>query len=592
MIVDQGSLPASQGVQYDVCIVGSGPAGITLARELGGRSLRVCLIESGSFELADPATRTLAELDNDGKFTQVNADQRNRRFGGNAGFWGVHLKRTTHGVRLIPFMASDFERREGIPHSGWPFGRELLEPYYARAQAALGAGPYRYELSHWSGPDTPALPFLGNRLQTAMFMFGDGDVITRDYRDELERSSTTTVYCSSNVVELETDEGGEWVRRVQVATVTGQRFWVEAKMVVLAAGGVENAHLLLVSDKVHKRGLGNQHDRVGRYFMDHPIAHGGYIFPKDRRLFERAALYDKRDFDEASVMGGLLLSDEVVRKQSLLNLTSWLFPRPMWAARTESMEALRRLGRGKSLAQGARAAWADLQSALQGGSAVVDGLLNKALRVPPPVWPNLASGNWHGLQAQKHRVFGVFEVLHLLEQAPDPENRLTLGSERDVLGRRKAYLHSRWREIDQRGVDTAQRILDEELRAAGLGHFEAERRDGEMMWSSNGASHHMGTTRMSQSPRDGVVDEHCKVHGVHNLFIAGSAVFPTGSSLNPTLTIVALATRIADRVRVLLEREQALDTASSALAASALSAAAELSSLEPPVRQRSEPVLG
>lgn len=586
MIVDSGSLPANQGVEFDVCIVGSGPAGITLARELGGGSLRVCVIESGSFDVADAATRSLSELASDGKFVQVNPDQRNRRFGGNAGFWGVNLKSTAHGVRLIPFQHSDFERREGIPYSGWPISREQLEPYYARAQTALGAGPYSYDLSHWASDKTPALPFRGRSLQTAMFMFGDGDVITRDYRAELERSQSVTVYCSSNVVELETDAAGEWVRRVQVATVSGRRFWVDAKMVVLAAGGVENAHLLLVSDKVHKRGIGNQHDLVGRFFMDHPIAHGGYIFPKDRGLFSRAGLYDKRDLDGKSAMGGLLLSNEVVRNEGLLNLTSWLFPRPMWSARRESMDALRRLGRGRSFKKGLDGALADLKSALHGGSAVVDGVINKLARVPPPVWPNLATGNWIGTQQRMERAFGVFEVLHLLEQAPDPENRLTLGKGLDVLGRRKAYLHSRWREIDQRGVDRGQAILDHELRTSGLGYFEPERVNGEMMWSSNGASHHMGTTRMSATPHQGVVDEQCKVHGVNNLFIAGSAVFPTGSSLNPTLTIVALAARIADRVRVLLDREVAIQSAIAGTSPGA--AAAETTA----PRRKAKPVVG
>jgi choline dehydrogenase-like flavoprotein len=560
MIVDSGALPENRGVEVDVCIVGSGPAGLTLARELGTQNLRVAVLESGTFEVATSATRSLAELESDGKFVQVNPDQRNRRFGGNAGFWGVNLKHTAHGVRLIPFLPSDFDRREGVPYSGWPFSRAYLDPYYARAQQLLGAGPYKYELAHWERPDAPALA-LGRSLQTAIFMFGNGDVLTNDYRDELARSPNTTVYCSSNAVELETDDTGEWVRRVHVATVEGQRFWVDSKVVLLAAGGVENAQLLLLSNKVHQRGIGNQHDLVGRFFMDHPIAQGGHIFVADRTVFERTALYDKRNFDGHSVMGGILLSDQIVREQGLLNLTSWVFPRPMWAAREDAMEALRRVARGKSFRQGLGAAWSDVKSALTGGSAVLDGAYNKLTRVPVPFWSNLANGGWHELQARKHRAYGVFEVLHLLEQAPDPENRIMLGEGIDVLGRRKAYLRSRWREIDQRGVDRGQQLLDEALRAAGIGYFEPERRDGEMIWSSHGASHHIGTTRMSQSPRDGVVDEQCKVHGVNNLFVAGSATFPTGSSLNPTLTIVALAARLADRVKFLLDR--GLEVASS-----------------------------
>jgi choline dehydrogenase-like flavoprotein len=249
-----------------------------------------------------------------------------------------------------------------------------------------------------------------------------------------------------------------------------------------------------------------------------------------------------------------------VREQGLPNLTSWLFPRPMWAARPDSMDALRRFARGKSFATGLSGAWSDFKSSLRGGRAVLDGAYNKLTRVPQPMWPNLADGGWAEKQSRMHRAFGVFEVLHLLEQAPDPENRVMLGEGLDVLGRRKAYLKSHWREIDQRGVDHGQQLLDQGLRAAGIGYFDADRRDGEMIWSSHGASHHIGTTRMSQSPRNGVVDDQCKVHGVKNLFVAGSATFPTGSSLNPTLTIVALAARLADRVRVLLDGELAVSS--------------------------------
>jgi choline dehydrogenase-like flavoprotein len=556
MIVESSALPAGQTLQFDVCIVGSGPAGLTLARELGTGGLRVCVLESGSFEPSEGATRSLSELASEGNFVQVNPDNRNRRFGGNSGFWGVHRPDTTNGVRLIPYLPSDFERREGVPFSGWPFSRSYLDPWYARAQTILGAGPYAYDLKNWVTPETPPLP-LGDRYQTVMFMFGSGEMFTQLYRRELEHSRNVTVYLSSNALELETDPSGQVVERVRVGTVQGVQYAVQAKYFLLAAGGIENTHLLMLSDKVHTNGLGNYHDVLGRYFMDHPIAEGGHIYPKDRRIFERTALYDKRSVDGTTVMGGLVLSDELVVKESLLNLTSWIFPRPKWAAREDSMQALRRFARGRSFGHGMGEAWSDFTSALGGGGAVFDGIYNKLTGVPFPFWSNLAEGDWHKKQAQKHRAYGVFEVLHLLEQAPDPENRLVLSEERDVLGRRKATLITRWRDIDKRAIDVGQKILDEELRAKKLGYFEPHRtKDNDLIWSTLGASHHMGTARMHASPRQGVVDEDCKVHGVHNLFVAGSATFPTGSSLNPTLTICALSARIADHVKLKLGRSQ------------------------------------
>ncbi len=558
MIVDAKDRASPEDVETDVCIVGSGPAGITLARELSGQSMRVCVLESGDFGVAEGATHALSEVDHEGTFAQVNPDQRNRRFGGNASFWGVQLKHSSRGVRLIPFQASDFERREGVPYSGWPFTREQLEPFYARAQAALGAGPYRYDLHHWTTREAQPFPFADDSLQTSMFMFGNGDVITREYRREMHAHESTTVYCNANAVELATDETGQWVRRVRVATVAGRGFWVNAKLVILAAGGVENAQLLLLSNKTHQHGIGNAHDLVGRFFMDHPIIEAGHIIPNDRGIFDRAALYDKRNVDGACVMGGLTLSDRLVRERQLLNLTSWLFPRPLWYWGQEAQAARHRLTSGQSFARGVGGVWQDAKRFARGAHWLVDSLRNKLEAAPPPAWPNLATGGWSEQQANKARAFGLFELVQLVEQAPDPENRVVLSDRLDVLGRRRSRLVSRWREADQRGVDVGQGILDQALRAAGLGRFEPRRGpDGELIFSSLGAAHHMGTTRMDPSPRQGVVDEHCRVHGVNNLFVAGSSVFPTGSSLNPTLTIVALAARLADHVKLRLERELA-----------------------------------
>lgn len=557
MFVDAREMHANQVVTADVCVVGAGPAGVMLARTLSGGSLQVCVLESGGLSPAiDPDTRSLSEVATDTDlFVQVRPEQRARVFGGNAGSWGIHLEHSRRGVRLVPFQASDFEHRSAVPYSGWPIGREQLDPYYAQAQAMLGAGPYAYDVSRWETPETPALPFRGGGLQTTMFMFGNGDVVIDDYRRDLASDPTVTVYTGANAVELETDELGETVRTVHAATVQGNRFTVQAKMVVLAAGGLESTHLLMVSDKVHKGGLGNAHDQLGRYFMDHPIADGGTIVPSSRALFNRTALYDKRRVGDAHVMGGITLSDRIVRERQLLNLTSWIFPRPLWYGRQGTMDAMRRLARGRSLKGGARAAWADLKQALSGSDLIAESLATHLKGLQSPYWPSLAVGDWSATQKDKEQAYGVFEVLHLLEQAPDPENRVLLSKQRDVLGRRRVQLHTRWREIDQAGVDAGQAILDQELRAAGLGHFVPSRMaDGSLIFSSAGASHHMGTTRMSASPKTGVVDEHCKVHGVNNLFVASSSVFPTGSSLNPTLTIVAIAARVSERVKRLLER--------------------------------------
>lgn len=497
MIIDSRILPAEETIEADVCIVGAGSAGITLAREFAEQDFRVCLLESGGFELPDETTRSLGEVESDGTFVQVLPENRNRRFGGNAGYWGVKLSHTQNGVRLIPFEEVDFEKRDWLPHSGWSFDRQHLDPYYERAQAIMGAGPYAYDTDHWTTEETPQLPFKTNRVKTSMFMFGNGQVFTQQYRIEIDRAPNITVYCYANALELETDASGQTVNQVRVGTLQGNRFWVSAKIVLLAAGGVENTHLLMLSNKTHQNGIGNEYDLLGRFFMDHPIVHGGTIVPFDRQIFNKTALYDMRDVNGTHVLGGLTLTKEVMYREQALNIASWIFPRPRWFPDAEAITSLRRLTQEKCLQQGATGFFQDIKNVLMGMDELVDAAYGKLTKRPDPFWANLSTGNWSQIQQNKERAYGVFEVLHLVEQVPHPDNRLMLGEGIDALGRRRIHLQSSWQEADLQGIDRAQAILAEELAQSGIGRFKPQRgENGELLVSSLGASHHMGTTRM------------------------------------------------------------------------------------------------
>ena len=145
--------------------------------------------------------------------------------------------------------------------------------------------------------------------------------------------------------------------------------------------------------------------------------------------------------------------------------------------------------------------------------------------------------------------YGTLDVIVHAEQAPDRDNRITLSERRDSLGTRMAHLHWEWRPIDIDSVARMQELLKAELARSGVGRLDLSRVDGRPELFNAGLHHHMGTTRMHADPRRGVVDEECRVHGVGNLFVAASSVFPTGGYINPTLTVLALAIRIADRVR-------------------------------------------
>jgi choline dehydrogenase-like flavoprotein len=548
MFIDARTLSADEVIETDVCIVGSGPAGLTLAREFAGQDFRVCLLESGGLDLPDANTESLAEVETEGDFEQVSADRRNRRFGGNSSYWSINISKSQVGLRHVPLDEVDFEKRDWLPYSGWPFDRDHLSPYYERAHDVCKLGPFTYEAEDWEDVNSPRLPFVGNRVMTRMFQFGPGKAFHQECRDTINRASNITTYLHANAVELETDETAQTVTRVRVACLQGNQFWVNAKRVILAAGGIESAHLLLLSNKTQKAGLGNQNDLVGRFFMDHPLVYGGVFTPANPKMFSSMALYDLRQLSKGIVMGGLSLTNEAMRREQLLNVSMLLLPRPKKYRPSDAATSLKALFSGQGLKEGPKGVLQHLGNVVTGLDDLAISAYDKLTKKPEPLWPNLSTGGWSQLP-DKERIYNVFEVLHQTEQAPHPDNRVVLGTECDKLGRRKARMQTRWRDIDINGARRAQAVFAQEIARAGIGHYQIEL-DGELpVISTPGTSHHMGTTRMHTDPKQGVVDENCQVHGVSNLFIASSSVFPTGGYANPTLTIVALAMRIADRVK-------------------------------------------
>lgn len=548
MLIDARTLPAGETIDTDVCIVGTGPAGLTLASEFIGQDFRVCLLESGGLE-PDAETQSLCVGETVGDTYSELDILRRRQCGGTANDWTVQIAPGQLGVRYGQLDQVDFEKREWLPYSGWPFDLSYLEPFYERAQSICQAGPFAYDAEAWEDAQTPQLPFMGNRVKSTMFLFGPSAAFTQDLRDQARQASNITLYLNANAVELETNETAKTVTRVQVACLSGSKFWVSAKIVILATGGLENARLLLLSNQTQKTGLGNQNDLVGRFFMDHPLVRTGEFIPRDRQLFNSTAIYDRRRVNKTIVMGKLALTNEVMRSEQVLNMSAMLFPRyPIY--QSEGVRSLKQLigslGRGK-LPPDASKHFRNVSTGVGDIlAAAYRGLVVKPLR--PDIPADLARAGWSEWK-NKEQKFGYFEVFSQTEQAPDPDNRVMLSDQRDRLGCPKVKLSWRWRDIDIHNVKRAQTILAEEIARAGLGQLQIDRNGDRPFLFTPTTHHHMGTTRMHPDPKQGVVDEHCQVHDVSNLFIAGSSVFPTGGYANPTLTIVALAVRLADQVK-------------------------------------------
>ena len=543
-IVDARSVPEDETIDTDVCVVGAGVAGITLAREFIGRGFQVCLLESGDLKF-DQQTQSLCLGDSTGHPYFPLHEARARYFGGSANFWEIDIGNNRIGARLRPLDPIDFEERDGIPHSGWPFRKPHLDPFYERAQIICRVEPATYDLEAWEDPEkAPRLPFVPGRVDTVIFKFGWRDVFTRDYAYEItHRADNILTFLFANVIEIEADEAARSVRRLRVACLAGNKFWVAAKIFILAAGGIETPRLLLLSNKVQNVGVGNQHDLVGRYFMEHLHFTSGIFVPAHAQVYESAALYSGiHKVGQVPVIGKLALTEEVLRRERLLNQNVQLIPRSVSDADlyssilskgTTSFQAVRSAVRRGHLP---KAFGGHLRNIISDLDALGISAYRKIRR---DIIGKVATGE--GVQA--------FHLAHIAEQTPNPDSRVSLADECDCLGLNRVRLHWQLSAIDILSTVRTQQIIGEELRRAGLGRLFIQHRDATLPPDLHGGYHHMGTTRMHTDPRQGVVDERCRVHGISNLFIAGPSVFPTGGYANPTLTTVALAVKLADDVK-------------------------------------------
>lgn len=519
MLIDARSISSGQALEADVCIAGAGAAGITLAREFIGQPFRVALIESGGFDL-EADTQALYQGETAGHPYFPLDICRLRYFGGTTNHWAGTCR---------PLDESDFEPRDWVPYSGWPFLRAHLDPFYQRAQPICQLGPYTYDVNAWTNSEHVPFRLTSTHLITDVFQYSPPTRFGEVYRDELIKAGNITIYLHANVVDIETPENAAEVTRLQVATLEGNRFSLSGRFFVLALGGIETPRLLLSSNKIQKTGLGNQHDRVGRFFMDHPILRAGTIALSDSEASFATSLplYQGYTIKGSVIKGFLSPSIETQRERGLLNFGA----RPEYVPQRHVSEGMM--------------SWDVLRQAVH-ERQIPEGLFEHIINI---------IGDLDDIIAQRFRKKSqrMLALRYWQEPAPNPDNRVTLIEERDALGLPKIHLSWPLTELDQRTMYEALTLIGQELGSAGIGRLRLNDAVDEL-WSDwmAGSYHHMGTTRMSKDPKQGVVDEHLRVHNVANLFIASSAVFPTAGQANPTLTIVALTIRLADHLKELM----------------------------------------
>lgn len=496
---DAREVPHGHEIESDLCIVGSGAAGLSVVSQFLVGSHRVTLLESGGFE-PDPEIQSLNRGDMAG-IQDFPLDQtRLRYWGGTTNHWTAWLH---------PLKAIDFEPRSWLPESGWPFGLAELQPWYDRAMTFFGIAPEGFDPKR-ARPADAGWPFAPELVTSHLFQVlpVQRRRLGTVWRPRIASARNVSAFVHANVLSIDTDRSGRRVIGLRVGSDGGRRLTARASAYVIAAGGIENARLLLLSDGARPAGVGNDRDLVGRYYANHlPAPRAAELCPSIPGLGTSAFSFTL--FRDCSVGRYVTLNEQTQRAHQLLNCQF------------------------SSLRGPVRDPGSGLDRSIRDWAATVDG------------WATLSNGRSAAGSSR-----GAFPVHAIAEPAANRASRVRLGSDTDQFGQRRVVLDWQVSAFDAPSVEKSLGLLGQAAGAGGLGRIRLPFPEGGFRFADlRGSYHHMGTTRMHDDPARGVVDRHCRVHGVENLFVAGSSVFPTFGTVNPTLTISALALRLADHVR-------------------------------------------
>ena len=509
MHIDARTLQDGTLIEGDVCIIGAGAAGISMALEWMNSGHNVVLLEGGGFDY-DSDVQGLYEGENIGRTYHKYDTTRLHFFGGTTNHWG--------GL-CSPFDPIDFEQRPWVEHSGWPISREDLDPFYEKAHKWIELGPYDYDPTSWEKEDPiyAGLPFNPGRVHTKMWRLAPTRFGTK-YRETLVNSENVHLYTYANVCNIKANESVASVEDVEIRSFDGKRHRVKARYYVLACGAIQNARLLLASNQQNPKGLGNDADLVGRYFTDHPeVAAAFLVLPKGRSLDLYTFLHN---FSTIKAYGELALTADVQEELQILNSTASI-----------------------------RDAITDIDSFDPGTGTI--GLWesgDESLEWVKGMMGFVSSGQAY-FDTSKINIYNLFTRL---EQAPNPNSRIMLSEEKDALGVPKIQVDWQLTDLDKRSIREFYKALGIEAGQSEIGRVRMMDWvvEDDKTWPDYLSTgwHHMGTTRMHDDPKQGVVDADCKVHGLANLYVAGSAAFTTAGAANPTLTVVALSLRLLDHL--------------------------------------------
>jgi choline dehydrogenase-like flavoprotein len=528
MIADFQQPSAPYEFDTDVCIVGAGAAGIALALEFDGTPYRTLVLESGGIA-PEPDTQALYDSTVVGLSHNGIHGGRARTFGGTTTLWAG---------QALPLDPFDFDSRNWIPESGWPIGYGDIQPYYERAAMVMSLPTVTHDTRSWPSalPAPPAYDAMKFRPLYSQFTARPNFATT--YREPLTRSRNVTVLLHANVTSLDANEDASRITGATIRTLSGRTGHVRARVVIVCCGGIETTRLLLASNQVAPNGLGNDYDVLGRYFQEH-IHAKVYVTPRQRAQFER--LFNTRRVDYGLVYPKIASTFDFQKTHRILNVAADLGyeladGNPIAAAKDLLHWA--RAPRARSFPSGA------LSTAVQGTGTLARATYRYAV------------------QGRKLSEVGRMFLSLQSESIPNAQSRIRLNTERDALGVPKTILDWQIADLDVRTLNVFARALAAELDRLNLADLDLSdyplsSEPARLENHVNDSYHHMGSTRMHRNPKRGVVNEDCRVHGIDNLYLASSSVFPTGGFSNPTLTLLALTYRLADFLKKTLRRSSA-----------------------------------
>ncbi len=508
MHIDARQLDNQSLIEGDICIIGAGAAGISIALDWENTAYKVILLEGGGFDYDD----RVQELYN-GKLTghpyYPMKASRLHYFGGSTGHWG--------GM-CATFDEIDFVKRDWVENSGWPIKMNDIAAFYPKAHDILDLGPYEWDVKYWEKQNKSfnRLPLDENVIWSKMWHFSPPTRFGNKYKDAIVNAKNIHLYTYANAVDINVTDNISAVKKVTVKNYAGKEHTVKAKYFILACCSLQNTRLLLASNKQAASGLGNDNDLVGRYFMEHCELKTGELWLNNS---DPLLLYK---MDAATrVRAELAISPQKQEELQVLNGSVSLMPLDLAKNTIPSVKLWSNDDPRKSL-----------------------DTFHK--------YNNLDKRNFIQRMFSKDssQAYGLYTRT---EQLPNPASRVVLSNEKDELGVPRANLNWALSAIDKKTVLTINTLLGQQVGAAGIGRVKLADflldQDEQLPDYTSGGWHHIGTTRMSDNPKQGVVDSNCKIFGIDNLFIAGSSCFPTGGAINPTLTLVAISLRLSDHLK-------------------------------------------